>query len=910
MPRRRYLILLVFVILAIGGSASAGWAYWTGYGQAVRGPGVGGAATVNRGAVPTASNAGGTSATIRWGASTLSNSVPVTAYLVRRYNYDTGAEHAVGTGCSGRLTARMCTDTGMAPGAWRYTVTPIVGDSWAGVESSRSGAVAVSTAVLSLGRSLFPAPLPAQTTGTVSGLAPGEPITYSVDTAHTPVAGTPANVDASGHATITALTIPALADGPHTVHVTGSTSAAEADAGIVVDTTPPVITLTVTPPPNAAGWNRSAVEVDGGVTDGSGSGVEVVKATVDGSDPRTSPTALVNPAPGQVSQTMTIKVVGEDAAGNESPVATLPVKIDMIPPTSVVDMVEVGGGAALTAYGTADAPGFAYYRGAAPGSFRLRIAVADEGGSGPATLGTSALVNVQTGFTHTPGISTTPVGGPFLSDPFSWIAGTVSTPVGTATLTDVAGNTTVTSGSLLNDSTPPTGGSVDAIGLSGTGGRYSRSRSLGLVLSRGTDAGAGLAATGAKLLRASATLASSDGILDGVCGAYGSFAQVGGDDPGVTTADTVPDDDRCYRYSYTVPDKVGNVETSTSPDIKVETTPPASLTPTLPAIVPLTGVAAQYVSGATLFYRPQQTGSFSVATSLSDAWSGIADAGFPVLGGFSGGGAITDPTSGTTFKTTYSWSNNVSSPSPGTVSLTAADNAGHEQQGVFLVVRDDTGPSHVLSLTAATGAYLSGAKVWYRPTASGTFKFVDTVTDDGSGAASATFPNLGLSGWTHSTQTVSTPSGGPFTSSAFSWSSYPSSPGSYVITAVDRLGTTATTTLTFNQDQSPPSGGSVAYPAGPLTTLSVPLTTDAGSDGGAGVNTASGIVRRDQTTLNTGSNKCGSFPNSFGTTVTPVGGADTSVSNNRCYKYRYLVSDNVGNQTTYTSTTVVKVMTG
>ena len=154
------------------------------------------------------------------------------------------------------------------------------------------------------------------------------------------------------------------------------------------------------------------------------------------------------------------------------------------------------------------------------------------------------------------------------------------------------------------------------------------------------------------------------------------------------------------------------------------------------------------------------------------------------------------------------------SPSPGTVTLTAADNAGHEQQGVFLVVRDDTGPSHVLSLTGATGAYLSGATLWYRPTASGTFKFVDAVIDDGSGAASATFPNLGLSGWTHATQTVTTPSGGPFTSSAFSWSAYPSSPGSYVITGVDRLGTTSTTTLTFSQDQSPPSGVSIAYPAG------------------------------------------------------------------------------------------------
>ena len=45
--------------------------------------------------------------------------------------------------------------------------------------------------------------------------------------------------------------------------------------------------------------------------------------------------------------------------------------------------------------------------------------------------------------------------------------------------------------------------------------------------------------------------------------------------------------------------------------------------------MPLTGLAAQYVSGATLYYRPLQTGSFSVATSVSDAWSGIADVELP-----------------------------------------------------------------------------------------------------------------------------------------------------------------------------------------------------------------------------------------------------------------------------------------
>jgi len=67
-------------------------------------------------------------------------------------------------------------------------------------------------------------------------------------------------------------------------------------------------------------------------------------------------------------------------------------------------------------------------------------------------------------------------------------------------------------------------------------------------------------------------------------------------------------------------------------------------------------------------------------------------------------------------------------------------------------------------------------------------------------------------------------------------------------------------------------------------------------------------LQRDSATLSNGS--CGSF-GAFATLATnPVSPySDASVASGTCYQYRYLISDNSGNQATYTSTNVAKVYT-
>ncbi len=123
----------------------------------------------------------------------------------------------------------------------------------------------------------------------------------------------------------------------------------------------------------------------------------------------------------------------------------------------------------------------------------------------------------------------------------------------------------------------------------------------------------------------------------------------------------------------------------------------------------------------------------------------------------------------------------------------------------------------------------------------------------------------------------------------------------------DTIVTSPTVTVT---DSIAPTGGSISYTDGYFTSASVALTASDGTDSASGINTSTRIVQRDSATLSGGT--CGSYTGTF-STITPTGTysnfTDSTVSSGNCYKYKYLVSDNSGNQATYTSNNVAKVDT-
>ncbi|MGD0255195.1 MAG: hypothetical protein ABSB99_06550 [Acidimicrobiales bacterium] len=148
---------------------------------------------------------------------------------------------------------------------------------------------------------------------------------------------------------------------------------------------------------------------------------------------------------------------------------------------------------------------------------------------------------------------------------------------------------------------------------------------------------------------------------------------------------------------------------------------------------------------------------------------------------------------------TYTWSaaNPTTTGSPPAV--TATNNAGLTSSGTnttnpFAMVADSTAPVNNLSLSGQSGggSYLSGTTVYYHGSVAGSLTITNALTDTGgSGPASSSFPALSgtATGWTHSASgTVSTPTGGPYVSTTFSWSASTTSSPTEVVTGTDNVG--------------------------------------------------------------------------------------------------------------------------
>ena len=189
-----------------------------------------------------------------------------------------------------------------------------------------------------------------------------------------------------------------------------------------------------------------------------------------------------------------------------------------------------------------------YYRGSVAGSFTITNALTDVG-SGPASSTTSALTGTTTGWTHTPSTVSTPTGGPYVSNTFSWVAGTTGSPTETVTGRDLANNTAITTGSLVNDSTPPTG-SISY------GNGYQVGKYVTLTFS-GADSG-----VRAALRRSCSASPRTSATADARRSAPGPTSVR--PNPVSPYTDSTVTNSMCYNYRYVLTDLVGNVLTATS----------------------------------------------------------------------------------------------------------------------------------------------------------------------------------------------------------------------------------------------------------------------------------------------------------------------------------------------------------
>jgi hypothetical protein len=129
-------------------------------------------------------------------------------------------------------------------------------------------------------------------------------------------------------------TLAALADGAHCLDVAVQDAAgneASAQGCFTVDARPPVVSVLLTPQPNASGWNTTDVLVTLSADDGAGAGVRETRYTVDA-----EPEVIVGGGSAAVSVTgegfHIIQVSASDLLGNAAPAQPVAVLIDGTPP--------------------------------------------------------------------------------------------------------------------------------------------------------------------------------------------------------------------------------------------------------------------------------------------------------------------------------------------------------------------------------------------------------------------------------------------------------------------------------------------------------------------------------------------------------------------------------------------------
>ena len=525
-----------------------------------------------------------------------------------------------------------------------------------------------------------------------------------------------------------------------------------------------------------------------------------------------------------------------------------------------------------------------YYRANAPsGSFTVTASATDPH-SGIASYTFPTAAQIGTNWTATPGA---------LGEmTYSW----TSTPTGSTarsiTATNHAARSAV-SGTFTPtlDNTAPTGGTV-TYPHNGT-----PNTSVTLTLGTVADAGSGVASR--LLQRASAPLTG------GTCGTFTTFSTIATNPVGTSYNDSPLDMDTCYQYRYVVTDNLGNQATGTSTNIvKVssDVTPPAGGSITATGLV---GTGAAYTlsttASLTLNKGTDDNGIASTGNLVRRALAplnstGGADGTCGAYGGFTT--VATDPAT--------PYSNTGLATGCYLYQYVVLDTLGNATTYTSGEVRvDTTAPAApTRSFGAFDNTYWDGITnlVYYRSAAAtGSFTVTASATDPESGIFGYTFPTAALIG----TNWLATP--GALGEMTYSWTSTPTGSTARSITATNHALKVSgvSTTFTPTLDNTAPTAGSVTYSDTTTTSTSVSVDFTTGTDSGSGIGTR--LLQRASAPL-TGTT-CGTYDAFTTIAAQPASSPydDTVPSSGFCYQYRYVVFDNVGNQTTATSANVVKV---
>ncbi|MCW2929022.1 MAG: Laminin sub domain 2, partial [Thermoleophilia bacterium] len=460
---------------------------------------------------------------------------------------------------------------------------------------------------------------------------------------------------------------------------------------------------------------------------------------------------------------------------------------------------------------------------------------------------------------------------------------------------DIAGNSVTDSFELIADTTPPSGGSLTVpSSIISTGGA-----SISFVT--GTDAQSNLAS--AQLQRRSGSY--SNGTCETNYALWTSWGNVGPSAPGTASpiVDSPLTSGLCYEYQRVVTDNVGNVQTLNSTNqVKVDSAAPSGSF-TVPAASATVGGSAVTVSGTA-------NDLLSGVNRVEVTWTGPAA---------TSGTVCLSPTL---------------SPPPGVRTWTCSWNAAGLPQGPYtltLKVYDNATPANTftvpLSVTVdndpptltfkdfqeVVGTGFShpdptpgSAKLYVNPATAGQVRVRFDAEDLGTGVASVAYPAIG-GGWT--------PAGGagtlgtlPTYAFVYDWANPVTGSGLKAVTATDNSGNASTANFEVELDSSGPVGGSIAVTD---QTAKLPLGVPIGITSATDSQSKLGTVQIQRRQTNYLGNVCDP---ALWTIYGPVGpvnpGAawtDTGISNATCYQYQVVFTDNVGNPSTVTSSSVVRI---